>query len=605
MRQRKWIACGVLVVLAVLGNLAAPPVCSQQRPEQPTFRSRITIVPVDIRVIDANGKAITGLKAEDFTVLEDGMPQKIGHFSEHVLTPETPEPGAQPMLRQAESADLTLRKQRIFLIVLGRGRLQEPSKGMDALLRFVRKQLLPQDQVAVLAYNRATDFTTDHEKVAQTLERFRRGHEKVEALIVQQFDPRSLQAHYGSKEISPSTQQLIDEMLHGPGTAPVRKLPPAPVTAAARLAEDARRDTDDLQRAEIASSHGELKSVFDETTLRDAERFDVTLEQYVSGNIRAAQDLTNIYTGIEYMRYLQGEKHLIFVTEEGVMLPRLEDDFSIAAMANDARVVLDTIQTGGIPGPPPPGVFGSGASLSSQLDQSAKRGPGPSLTQLSALATLKTVLALTGGVSSRMADANQALNRINEVTLSGYLLGYYPTNANWNGKYRRIEIKVNRPGATVLFRHGYYGRGMVVPLNRRAFLTFNRVAAAGYYDRDMRDIPITVKASMRKAPDRNAAGEAFVDIRIDLSGVPFETEGDRHVAALDIAVFCGSEKEDLVGESWEKADLRLKEETYQRLLKEGFLHTTRVTLKAPARYSKVVVYDYRSDRLGSAVIKVK
>jgi VWFA-related protein len=533
------------------------------------------------------------------------VPQKVSHFSEHALAPETPDPGAKPRLRQAENAELIPQKQRIFLIVLGRGRLQEPSKGMDALLRFVREQLLPQDQVAVLAYNRATDFTADHEKVAQTLDRFRRGHENVETLIAHQFDPRSLQAQYGSREISPSTQRLIEEMLHGPGTAPVRKLPPALVTAAARMAEDARRGTDALQGAEIASSHGELKSVFDETILRDAERFDATLEQYVSGNIRAEQDLTNIYTGIEYMRYLQGEKHLIFVTEEGVMLPRVEDDFSMAAMANDARVVLDMIQTGGVPGPPPPGVFGGGADLSTQWAQSAKRGPGPSLTQLSALATLRTASKLTGGVSSTMAYANRALDRINEVTRSGYILGYYPANTNWNGKYRRIEIRVNRTGATVLFRHGYYGRDMVVPLNRRAFLTFNRVAAASYYERDLRDIPITVNASIEKRLDRTAAGEAVVVIRIDLSGVPFETVGDRHMAALDIDVFCGSDKEDLVGESWEKADLRLKEETYQQLLKSGFLHTTRIALKAPARYIKVVVYDYASDRLGSAMIKVK
>ncbi len=78
--------------------------------------------------------------------------------------------------------------------MLGRGRLIEPAKGMDALLDFVRKQLLPQDQVAVLAYNRATDFTTDHAKVAQTLDRFRRGHEKIEVQIAHQVDGRSLQA---------------------------------------------------------------------------------------------------------------------------------------------------------------------------------------------------------------------------------------------------------------------------------------------------------------------------------------------------------------------------------------------------------------------------
>jgi len=601
--QRRRVA-GVIVLLIVLG--AAIAALAQQRPDQPVFRSRITLVPVDVRVVDANGKPITGLKADEFTVLEDGVPQKIGHFAEHALTPETPEPNAPPLLRQAaESAQLAPQRQRIFLIVLGRGRLQEPARGMDALLEFVRKQMLPQDQVAVLAYNRATDFTTDHQRVAVTLERFRSGHEKVEAAIAHQFDGRSLQARYGSQEIAPSTQRMIEEMLYGPGAPPVRKLPPAPTTAASRRAEDIRRDTDALLEAEIASSHGEMRTPFDEARQRDADRFDVTLGGYVTGNIRAEQDLTNIYTGIEYMRYLQGEKHLIFVTEEGLILPRVEDDLGIGAMANDARVVVDTIQTGGLPGPAPPGVFGGGASLEAQFNQLAARGPGPSVTQRFALETLKTVSQLTGGVSSTMAYADRALARIDQVTRSGYLVGYYPANANWNGKYRKIEIKVNRPGATVLFRHGYYGRDMLVPLDRRAFLTFSRVAAAGYHDREMRDIPVTARASFEKGQDAKTAREVLVEVTVDLSRVPFQLEGDRHVASLDIDVFCGDEKETLVGESWEKADLRLKDETHARLLKDGLPHSTRVALKRRVRYVKVIVYDYASDRLGSAVIRVR
>ena len=50
-------------------------------------------------------------------------------------------------------------------------------------MRFVRERLLPQDQVAVLAYNRATDFTTSHESIAQVLERFKQVHESIESRL--------------------------------------------------------------------------------------------------------------------------------------------------------------------------------------------------------------------------------------------------------------------------------------------------------------------------------------------------------------------------------------------------------------------------------------
>jgi VWFA-related protein len=583
---------GFLLALAVVGALA--PLLAQQRPPAATFRSRITVVPVDIRVIDANGKPITGLKVEDFTVLEDGVLQKVGHLSEYALTPEAPEPGVPPALRGAPGAELAPPKQRVFLIVLGRGRLDEPSKAMDALRRFVREQFLPQDQVAVVAWNRATAFTNDHEKILATLERFRKGHAEVEALLAHQFS--GLQGMFGGRTPSADAQKKIDEIFGSAGAAIGRKLPPGQVPDAGRVRDDTRRDVDTLLNAEIASTH-ELRSPFDETARIAAERFDMSLDDYMATAIERDQDLANLYTGIEYMRYLEGEKHLVYMTQGGLSLPRVEDDLSLAAMANDARVVLDTIQTGGIPGPRPSLDFKTGFATSSEK-------MGPTATQLFALQTLKAVSELTGGVSSVMSYAAAGFDRINERTLAGYVLGYYPSNTNWNGKYRKIEVRVSRTGARVLFRHGYYGRDQVVPLDRKAFITFNRVSAAAYNDRDMRDIPVTVRAVVIGA-DSQSAGQAEIEATVDVSRIGFTTEGDRRLASLDIDIFCGDDKENLVGESWESALLRLKDETYQRLLKTGLVHTARVPLKGKARYVKVVVYDYAADMLGSAVVKLK
>ena len=44
---------------------------AQQAP--PTIRSRTTLVPIDIRVVDLNGKPVSDLKKEDFIVQEDGV----------------------------------------------------------------------------------------------------------------------------------------------------------------------------------------------------------------------------------------------------------------------------------------------------------------------------------------------------------------------------------------------------------------------------------------------------------------------------------------------------------------------------------------------------
>ena len=165
---------GITTIVAVCYCRAVlePPLHGQQAP--PTIRSRTTLVPIDIRVVDLSGNPVKDLKKEDFTVQEDGVPQEIRLFDAHALTPEPPRPG-QPALRRAQSAEtpLAAQNQRIFLFVFGRGRLQWPDKGIDSATRFVRDRLLPQDRVAVLAYNRATDFTTDRASIVTTLERFR------------------------------------------------------------------------------------------------------------------------------------------------------------------------------------------------------------------------------------------------------------------------------------------------------------------------------------------------------------------------------------------------------------------------------------------------
>ena len=100
---------------------------------------------------------MTDLRQEDFTVIEDGVRQNIAHFSFQALTaiPVDPSAPTKGLLRKIPVAELTPETRRTFLIVLGRGRLQHPSRGIDGLLTFVRKDLLPQDLVAVLAYNRA------------------------------------------------------------------------------------------------------------------------------------------------------------------------------------------------------------------------------------------------------------------------------------------------------------------------------------------------------------------------------------------------------------------------------------------------------------------
>jgi hypothetical protein len=49
--------------------------------QPPTFRANVEAVALDVSVLDAHRKTVSGLSAEDFTILEDGQPRPIVAFA--------------------------------------------------------------------------------------------------------------------------------------------------------------------------------------------------------------------------------------------------------------------------------------------------------------------------------------------------------------------------------------------------------------------------------------------------------------------------------------------------------------------------------------------
>jgi VWFA-related protein len=588
-------AVGVVAVLAQ----SAPPSPQAQLP-QPTFRTGVVIVPVDVRVLDRDGKPVTGLKQEDFTVLEDGAPQEIRHFSARGLVP-TPVPAeTQPAVRTRSTSPLQEQSARIFLIVLGRGRLQYPSRGLDALIHFVRSRLLPQDQVAVMAFNRATDFTTDRLRILQVLERYKRRHEDVEAMFKHQTS--GLAALYGTLDPAAALQREIDAIFTGPEGRAARTVPAAQTPELQQAATAARRAADNVARAEIIA--GREQTIGDTFDLFAGEMVGMPFEEYVSTSAQTLHDLGNLYAGIEYLHFLEGEKHILFLTEQGFYSPLSEEDARLAARANHARVVIDTIQTGGID--PMPSPLESGALVPATV---APRQPSPTLASASSanrdmgrMQALENMSVLTGGLSSVHRYAQPAVDRIDTATRFGYLLGYQPLDASVDKRYRKITVRVNRADVTVLFRHGYYAEDIPLPLDRRAFTTSRRISAAGQYGSAIPDIRVTLTPTVRRT---QASAEVSVVLNIDASRIAFTIAEGRHVADLDLVIYAADDKERIVGESRHKVDLKLKDENYQRYLRDGIPFEVTMRAALPPRYVKVIVYDYAADLLGSSIVKVK
>jgi hypothetical protein len=406
---------------------------------------------------------------------------------------------------------------------------------------------------------------------------------------------------YGSLEPSATLQRDIDAIFRGPQGQAARTVTPVPLPEREQATAVTRRTIQDVLRAEDVAAREKqtLGYTFD---LFAGEIVGLPFDAFVSASVQALQDLGNLYTGIEYLRYLEGEKHILFVTEQGFYTPRLEADAGLAARANHARVVIDTIQTGGIDGGLSPMDSRSAFSVAPTQMSPPVVSPAYAAMDMGRMQVLQSMSNLTGGLSATRQYAQPAVDRIDTATRFGYLLGYQPQNTRIDKRYRRITVRVNRPDVTVLFRHGYYTDDAPLPIDRRTFLTSRRISAAGHYGDAIPDIRVTLKPTVTRTAQ---AAEVHVAVNIDASRVAFTEADGRHSADLDLVIYAADDKERMLGESRHKVDLKLKDENYERYMREGIPFEVTMRAALPPKFVKVIVYDYAADLLGSAIVKLK
>jgi hypothetical protein len=242
----------------------------------------------------------------------------------------------------------------------------------------------------------------------------------------------------------------------------------------------------------------------------------------------------------------------VFLNERGIYLPRLESDKAIAALANTARVVIDTIHTGGLLTQDTLARSCNTCPLQVMPERLAR----VSSTQVFADQSVRNIADFTGGVSTTSGSSRELLAKIDRSSRFEYLLGYVPANAAWDGKYRRITVKVNRPGLRVLYRHGYDASPSLAPIDRRDVLTNTRIAAAADSLEPIGDLKVSAVAEYAKG-----AAEVVVSITVAVGRVKFTDADGRHKASIQITTYCGDARQSIVGESWQVVDLNLSDAT--------------------------------------------
>ncbi len=416
----------------------------------------------------------------------------------------------------------------------------------------------------MFGYDRATDFTADHEQTARVIDRFKTENDAITGELAQR--QAGLAAIYGSRELPASVQERINRIFKGTGS-----LPYAPVggraadAATAEVRQDGRRQADDALNAVVAAGRITPEREGADVTASMPGIAWETFDGFAARNMQTLDDTQNLYAAIAYMQRLEGEKRLVFLTPDGLSLRRLEDYERISAMAADARVALDVVQSG----------FGN-------------------VLQMKAMRTLSED---TGGVSSIAEYGQVALDRVDLTSKTGYLLGYYPSNSRRNGDYREIRVTVNRPGVTVFFRHGYRASEEIPTFDRRPYLTQFRMDSAARYPRDIKDIAVKIQANVAV---ENGQFKVTVEAVIDPSHMVFAVVDGLHVGRFDIAVVAMDKTGQMLGGQSRTLDAKFTDERFALIQKEGLACTVAMQVPTGTRYVRFVVYDYEADLVGTA-----
>ena len=392
----------------------APPPAAQPPSPQPPIRTNTLLVEVDTIVTDGKGQFVTGLTADDFEVLEDGRPQKIERIYSVAGTVVKATSAASP----AEAAPISspvpaTAPPRTFVLLLDQEHLQEGAfkRLRDAAITFLTSEFKPGDVGGVvigstMAGNR---LTSDREEL--------------------------LTAVRNANATSAQTSRRLDLLEWPPFNAEAEAIRIALFNDRDVLAQAVRRacppddplicknlDPESLIMSKARTVVGELRP--------PAMRTVRTLQALASGLAR-----------------LPGRKTIVLMTEGFFVEESWADLRQIVGVAARSNVRIYSLDGRGID------------TKQADIHQLSVMDPGGGMP-LEAYNTAEdgpNMLAVdTGGYAIRHTNKfADALVEIARDTSNYYVIGYSPTNAANDGSFRKITVRVKRPGLKVRARRGY------------------------------------------------------------------------------------------------------------------------------------------------------
>ena len=434
-----------LLLIAAIGLQAV----SQEQDE--VVRVRSNEVRLDVVVKDKKGRPIRDLKASDFEILEDGVAQKVESFrfvtrEATATTSDTKDnksTGAGPTTTSTPGKRST---PAVTALVFDRLSPEARSLAKKAGLAYAQEGMANGGFTGVFGIDQALrtvqNFTDDAQLVKNAVE-------SVTGTAISNYNSNAATMRDNTERSAVLDQQI------------------AAATGAASAA-GAAQDSAGAAAASADAGQASIQQKFLEMQTQMLDHYE-RLERDQQG----FATINSLLAVISPMQNLPGRKTIIFFSEGLKLPPSVLQKFpSVINAANRANVSIYSIDAAGLRTEAGTTEAArelnaiAGAAMAQQARGSERGANGPylrglerneDLLRFDSRSGLGQLSDQTGGfLIHDTNDLVSGIHRIDDDMNGYYFLTYVPQNKEYDGRFRRISVKVARTNVEVQSRQGYY-----------------------------------------------------------------------------------------------------------------------------------------------------
>lgn len=538
---------------------------SSQQPAA-TFKADVNLVEVHAVVTDARGDFIGDLTKEDFEIYESGRRQTPTVFQlvdvpMAKYTRAAGSAGVEPDVR----ATAPRFEGRLYVLVLDdlHTSALRSQLAKRAARQFIERHLADGDLAAVV-------YTSGRTEAAQELTPSRR----LLLAAVDKFQGQKLPSITGERLAVHLNDRSMERTAAGSGDDGG-----SPSSGQASRADDPR-DPERGMNAQRALG-----------AIRDVAK-------WMSDVPGRRKSLVLFSEGIEYDIY--------DVFNNRAASSIMADARDAIAAAQRANVTIFAVDPRGLTQLGDEAITIQSLSDDPSVDYGTTRGFANEL--LMAQESLISLAQETGGIAVvRNNDIAGGLTRIERDTSRYYVLGYVADPTASPGRFRRIEVKVNRPGVTVRARRGYVPADLASAARRDTGVkagTSPALAAALSNPVPVGDVPVRVWAAPFKGNGKNAS--VALAVEIDGAALKYRQVDDRFLEDLELSIVAADHDGKVRGADRQTLNLKLKPETHKALATGGGVRMLSRIDVPPARYQfRIGVHESNGGAVGTVPIDLE